>query len=186
MKTLLALGTLFLCVSFLHSSPSLEAAANSPALTTRARHCQVPCGIYSDKMRIDMLMEDCATIEKAMTALTTMDGKESLSNNQMVRWIMTKDQHAQNIQDTVAAYWLAQRIKAPKDFVRKSGLDDGIDKYYAQLKSMHQITVAAMKCKQTTDKSQVESVRKVALEFSASYFSAEDLKHIHSHHDGKH
>lgn len=186
MKTILALSTLIASITLVNSSPSVGTATAPTELTGPPLHCQVPCGIYGDKMRIDMLMEDCATIEKAMTALTTMDGEESPSNNQMVRWIMTKDQHAQNIQDTVAAYWLAQRIKAPKDFVRKFGLDDGIDKYYAQLKSMHQITVAAMKCKQTTDKSHVESVRKVALEFSASYFSAEDLKHINSHHDGKH
>ncbi len=179
MKKLLALGTLILCVSFLHTSPPLEVGENSPTPTMRAWHCQVPCGIYSDKMRIDMLMEDCATIEKAMTALIAMDGEESPSNNQMVRWIMAKDQHAQSIQDTVAAYWLAQRIKEPKDAANS-------EVYVAQLRHMHRVTVLAMKCKQTTDKSHVESLRKVALEFSASYFSAEDLKHIHSHHDGKH
>jgi hypothetical protein len=51
---------------------------------------------------------------------------------------------------------------------------------------MHRITVAAMKCKQTTDKSHVEALRKTALEFSATYFSGEDLEHIRSHHGEKH
>ena len=27
-------------------------------------HCQIPCGIYGDKLRIDLMMEDAATIEK--------------------------------------------------------------------------------------------------------------------------
>ena len=156
--------------------PSALAPAAAPAT---AVHCQVPCGIYGDQMRIDMLMEDCATIEKAMTTLQAMDAEESPSKNQMVRWVMTKEQHAQNIQDTVAAYWLAQRVKAPKDA-------SGADKYHAQLTSMHRITVAAMKCKQTTDKSHVEALRKTALEFSATYFSGEDLEHIRSHHGEKH
>ena len=174
MKILLSLTALF---AFLPFSSSASSEASIP--TASPRHCQVPCGIYGDKMRVDMLMEDCATIEKAMTSLQAMDAEESPSKNQMVRWVVNKESHAQNIQDTVAAYWLAQRVKAPKDA-------SGTDKYHAQLASMHRITVAAMKCKQTTDKSHVEALRKAALEFSATYFSAEDLKHIQSHHDGAH
>ena len=181
MKTLLALSALIASVTLVNSSPSVGTPTTPAVHTVAPLHCQVPCGIYGDKMRIDMLMEDCATIEKAMTTLQAMDAEESPSKNQMVRWVMTKEQHAQSIQDTVAAYWLAQRIKAPKDFTRLSGVDDGIDKYYGQLKSMHQITVAAMKCKQTTDKSHVSALRKAASEFSAGYFTAEDLKHLNSH-----
>ena len=179
MKKLLTLTALIVSVSFVHSASTSEAVTTPLAATAAPFHCQVPCGIYGDKMRVDMLMEDCATIEKAMTSIQAMDAEESPSKNQMVRWIINKEEHAQNIQDTVAAYWLAQRVKAPKDA-------SGADKYHAQLKSMHQITVAAMKCKQTTDKSHVEALRKAALEFSATYFSAEDLKHIQSHHDDAH
>ena len=174
MKTILALSALIASVSIVNSSPSVGTATTPAVHTVAPLHCQVPCGIYGDKMRIDMLMEDCATIEKAMTTLQAMDAEESPSKNQMVRWVMTKEQHAQSIQDTVAAYWLAQRVKAPKDAA-------GSDKYHAQLKSMHQITVAAMKCKQTTDKSHVSALRKAASEFSAGYFTAEDLKHLNSH-----
>ena len=114
-----------------------------------------------------------------MTSLQAMDAEENPSKNQMVRWVVNKEQHAQNIQDTVAAYWLAQRVKAPKDA-------SGADKYHAQLTSMHRITVAAMKCKQTTDKGHVDALRTAALEFSAGYFSAEDLEHINSHHKSGH
>jgi nickel superoxide dismutase len=174
MKTILALSALIASVTLVNSSPSVGTPTTPAVHTVAPLHCQVPCGIYGDKMRIDMLMEDCATIEKAMTTLQAMDAEESPSKNQMVRWVMTKEQHAQSIQDTVAAYWLAQRVKAPKDAA-------GSDKYHAQLKSMHQITVAAMKCKQTTDKSHVSALRKAASEFSAGYFTAEDLKHLNSH-----
>ena len=179
MKTILALSALIASVTLVNSSPSVGTATTAVAHTVTPLHCQVPCGIYGDKMRIDMLMEDSATIEKAMTTLQAMDTEESPSKNQLVRWVMTKEQHAQSIQDTVAAYWLAQRVKAPKDA-------SGADKYHAQLKSMHQITVAAMKCKQTTDKSHVDAVRKAASEFSNGYFSAEDLEHLKKHEHSDH
>ena len=29
-------------------------------------HCEIPCGIYNDKMRIDMIKEHITTIEKSM------------------------------------------------------------------------------------------------------------------------
>jgi len=153
-------------VSSLSSTPE-------PALEA-TRHCQIPCGIYGDRMRIAMLMEDCATIEKGMKMLAVFDKEKSPSKNQVVRWVMNKDHHSQAIQDQVAAYWLAQRIKAPKDGKK--------DKYYAQLEFMHGITVAAMKCKQTADTQHVENLRKLAFGFSTTYFSKEDLEHIKSHH----
>ncbi|MDA1265544.1 MAG: superoxide dismutase [Ni] [Planctomycetota bacterium] len=145
-----------------------EAAIVEPAPV----HCQVPCGVYGDKMRIDMLLEDAATIEKAMQAIAA----EDTNKNQGVRWIMNKESHAQNIQDMVAAYWLTQRIKAPKE-----GDDDAKGKYLRQLALMHQLTVSAMKCKQTTDVAHVETLRKTAAAFSATYFSEEDLKHLREH-----
>ena len=143
-----------------------------------AIHCQVPCGIYTDKMRVEMLLEDAATIEKAMTTLVAMDAEAAPSKNQMVRWVMTKEQHAQNIQDRVASYWLAQRIKAPK--AGASAEDTAA--YYQKLGLMHGITVAAMKCKQTTDASHVAKLRELSNAFSAAYFSPEDLKHEHKDH----
>ncbi len=153
-----------------------------PTTVPTTVHCQVPCGVYGDKMRIDMLMEDAATIEKGMTTLQAMDKETSPSKNQVVRWVMNKDDHSQQIQQTVAGYWLAQRIKTPKDTSDAAA----VAKYHGQLELMHRITVSAMKCKQTTDLSHVESLRKLALEFSGTYFTGEDLKHINSHHSGEH
>jgi nickel superoxide dismutase len=142
-----------------------------------AFHCQVPCGVYGDRMRVDMLMEDAATIEKGMAALRAMDAEAAPSKNQMVRWVMNKDSHAQAIQDQVASYWLAQRVKVPAD-----GNSAARDKYHRQLEHLHRITVAAMKCKQTTEGEHVEAIKKLALEFAETYFSAEDLAHIRAHH----
>ena len=172
-RTVLALALL--------TSVGVSAAASlpQPAQPTRALpHCQIPCGIYGDATRIDLMMEDAATIEKGMKTLMAMEAEESPSQNQMVRWVMNKDQHAQAIQDQVAAYWLAQRIKKPQD-----GSDAGArERYVKQLMLMHGITVAAMKCKQTTDVAHVAALREHALEFSATYFSGADLEHIRSHH----
>ncbi len=138
-------------------------------------HCQVPCGIYGDRMRIDMLMEDAATIEKGMEKIRGLEEAGNANPNQLVRWIMTKDQHAAHIQEMVASYWLAQRVKAPAG-------EEGVEKYHQQLTLLHGITVAAMKCKQTTDPAHVARVRALALEFSRTWFSKEDLEHILSHH----
>jgi len=176
-----ALSMLFLAAFVRDASrdpfpPAVRAGASAPA----AVHCQVPCGIYGDQMRIDMLMEDAATIEKAMKSLTEMEGQEHPSSNQMVRWIVTKDEHAQAIQDQVASYWLAQRIKLPAAEADAAALA----KYHRDLALLHGITVAAMKCKQTTDAANVETVRKLALDFSGGYFTGADLEHIRSHHGG--
>lgn len=160
------------------------AALFAPAVTVEPEpfHCQVPCGIYGDRMRIDMLMEDAATIEKGMNSIVELERSDQMNSNQMVRWVMNKDTHAAAIQETVASYWLAQRIKAPKD-----SSDAGArENYVKQLELMHGITVAAMKCKQTTDKAHVATMRKLALEFSGTYFSGDDLKHIREHHGGDH
>ena len=83
------------------------------------------------------------------------------------------------IQDQVSAYWLAQRVKFPKD-------EAGRAKYVTQLETMHQITVHAMKCKQTTDPAHVTALRNSMMAFADTYFSADDLKHIHEHHGDEH
>ena len=138
------------------------------------RHCQIPCGIYGDKMRVAMILEDAATIEKGMMMIGELSKESPVNYNQLVRWVQNKDTHAQAIQDNVAAYWLAQRVKTPKP-------GEMPDKYFGQLVLMHGITVAAMKCKQTTDPAHVATLREKAQAFSATYFSEEDLKHLREH-----
>ena len=41
-------------------------------------HCQVPCGIYGDEMRFEMMDEDIDTIEKSM--------KKSVAKKILARW----------------------------------------------------------------------------------------------------
>ena len=129
-------------------------------------------------MRVDMHMEDAATIVKAMGQIGQLtQGHDHGNMNQIVRWTVTKEEHAQAIQDRVASYWLAQRIKAPTDDSEAAQA-----KYHEQLALMHAMTVAAMKCKQTTDATHVQRLRELMIEFSGTYFSEEDLKHIMGHH----
>jgi nickel superoxide dismutase len=180
LAALAALGTF--AMPWAKNSPASAAPVAGPTASAPVFHCQVPCGVYGDKMRIDMLFEDLATIEKGMGQLQAMDADDSASKNQLVRWIMNKDEHAQAIQDRVAAYWLAQRIKLPK----KGSDEAAMAKYHQQLELLHRMTVAAMKCKQTTDLAHVAALRTLGKEFSETYFSKEDLEHLKGHHwDGK-
>jgi nickel superoxide dismutase len=175
-NTLLALCAPILALTLVSNSTP------APAPTTPAVHCQVPCGIYGDGLRIEMMMEDLATVEKAMGKLIAFQAEESPNLNQVVRWTMAKDEHAQKIQDQVAGYWLAQRIKLP-------AADANIEarsKYMGQLALLHQITVYAMKCKQGTDVANVNSLKHAGLTFSKGYFNEKDYEHIESHHKGDH
>jgi len=142
-------------------------------------HCQVPCGIYGDELRVSMMNEDIDTIAKGMSQIREMEAADSFAHNQMVRWVMAKDAHAGAIQEQVASYWLAQRIKAPTG-------REGNERYVRQLKILHGITVAAMKCKQTTDAAHVEKLRGLVKELEAAYFSEADRKHMKAEHGPEH
>ena len=55
-------------------------------------HCQVPCGIYDDAVRIVQIEEDIATIRKAMSIIKGLMGKsDAQSMNQLIRWVNTKE-----------------------------------------------------------------------------------------------
>lgn len=117
-----------------------------------AAHCQIPCGIYDDPMRVTMLKEDATTIQKAVTSMGSLvkDSENALAMNQFVRWTTVKDDTATNIQRIVSDYFLTQRVKAVP-----AG-DPGRAAYLDQLAKMHAILVAAMKCKQTADPTNVQ------------------------------
>jgi len=121
-------------------------------------HCQMPCGIYDDPARIAELKEDAQTIRKAITSMQAMmqenEADPLLGFNQSTRWVIAKDQHAQNIQDVVSYYFLTQRVKAvPADVSMP-----GHEYYVQQLMGFHRILVAAMKCKQTVDIANVDEL----------------------------
>ena len=130
------------------------------ALSTFAYgHCEIPCGIYDDEMRVKMISEHIKTIEKSMNQITSLEeGGASHHSNQLVRWIMNKEDHANQLQEIVAQYFMTQRIKFDtKDYDKK-------------LKILHSMLVYTMKCKQTTDKANVEALKKLVAEFKDIYF----------------
>lgn len=103
-------------------------------------HCQIPCGIYDDYARVQSMLEDAATVEKSAKLIGELAGKsDAQSQNQLVRWVMNKEKHAQNIISTISDYFLTQRVKP-------------IQKDYAErLIKHHMVIIAAMKAKQNTD-----------------------------------
>jgi len=56
------------------------------ALGARARaHCEVPCGIYDDALRVRVIREDLATIEKAMKQIVALSKAPDRNANQLAR-----------------------------------------------------------------------------------------------------
>ena len=109
-------------------------------------HCEIPCGIYDDHGVLNEIVLDCKTIEKAMNQIVDLSKDAAKNQNQIVRWVKNKDEHAENIQKTIAKYFLTQRIKT----VAKEK-EEEYKSYQMQLELMHKVLVAAMKSKQTTD-----------------------------------
>ena len=163
------------------ANPATSATLAPAASVTAAVHCQVPCGIYGDHLRVELITEHTATIEKAMKQIAELSAAETPNWNQLVRWVTTKDAHAQEIQDQVSAYWLAQRIKAPKAAPASDEFQGQNETYMTQLVMAHRLTTYAMKCKQTTDLANVQGLRSSLDALKAAYFSPEDMDHIGSH-----
>ena len=123
-----------------------------------AAHCEIPCGIYDDEMRVKMIAEHITTIEKSMNQIVRLRGQKPGDCNQRVRWVMNKDDHANELQYIVSQYFMTQRIK----------LDT--EKYSQKLSVLHKMLVYAMKCKQTTDLSHITMLRSLLKEFQNLYF----------------
>ncbi len=103
-------------------------------------HCQIPCGIYDDHARVQSMLEDAATVEKSVKLIAELSGKlDAQSQNQLVRWVMNKEKHAQNIISTITDYFLTQRVKSKQE------------DYAERLIKHHTVIVAAMKTKQSAD-----------------------------------
>jgi nickel superoxide dismutase len=140
-----------------------------PALVSA--HCQIPCGIYDDQMRIDMLKEHITTIEKSMTQIGELSAAGEKNYSQIVRWVMNKEDHAKQFMDIVTDYFMAQRIK-PADPADEAAYS----KYTKKIELLHQMLVYAMKCKQTTDKAHTEELKKLVAVFEKLYMGEHDHK----------
>ena len=130
--------------------------------TSMFAHCQVPCGIYADDVVFGELETDVATIEKAMAQINTLKAEVGKDPHQLVRWINNKESHAQNIQDTMSAYFLAQRIKLELK-------ESDAARYWTLVELAHKITVYAMKCKQGTDPANAEALHEALHAFQHAY-----------------
>ena len=80
-----------------------------------------------------------------------------MNHNQLARWVMNKEKHANELQHIVTQYFMTQRIK----------LDT--KRYNEKLTLLHKMLVYAMKCKQTTDLSHVSTLRALLGEFQKVY-----------------
>jgi len=57
-------------------------------------HCQIPCGIYGDQTRFDLIAENITTIEKSMKQIIELSKNNITDINQIVRWVQNKEKHA--------------------------------------------------------------------------------------------
>jgi nickel superoxide dismutase len=140
-------------------------------------HCEIPCGIYNDELRIALIKEDVQTIEKSTNQIIELSKANPVNYNQLVRWINNKEEHANKIQDVVTQYFLTQRVKPadPKDEVAYA-------KYVKQLSLLHEMLVQAMKAKQTTDMEAVERLKTLTGEFYEVYFGHPEGEHAQEQH----
>lgn len=142
---------------------SLLVVLSGGVITQVYSHCQIPCGIYDDPARLKMIGEHITTIEKSMKLITELSETKTDNNNQIVRWVNNKEQHADALTEIVTDYFLAQRIKpAQVDTPQYKS-------YIRQLTLLHQMMQTSMKCKQTTDLTQVEKLRTLLKDFSEAY-----------------
>jgi nickel superoxide dismutase len=133
-----------------------------------AAHCEIPCGIYEDRMRVDMLQEHIATVEKSMQQIEELAKTDEASGQQLIRWVFNKEEHANKIQEIVHQYFMTQRVK-PVD----RGDGDAYEAYVTKVTLLHQMLVQAMKCKQTTDETHVANLRSLLTSFEKAYFAHE-------------
>ncbi len=132
----------------------------SPALFS---HCQVPCGIYDDAMRVKMMKEHITTIGTAMKSIIDLSNDSKPNYNQIVRWVTNKEKHAEELSDIITYYFMAQRIPLPKDEASKKS-------YLVKLSLLHKLLVLTMKAKQSTDLTLIQPMKTTLGEFEEIYF----------------
>jgi nickel superoxide dismutase len=111
------------------------------------------------------MLEDAATVEKAVTSLAALaDKTDAQSQNQKVRWIQNKEIHAQRVIESISNYFLTQRVKP------------GQDDYPTRLARHHAVILAAMKAKQKTDADSAQVLRESIQALRAYYPSP-----VHQH-----
>jgi nickel superoxide dismutase len=149
--------SLTLCALFISTVIGIATTANA--------HCQIPCGIFGDSIKFEVLLQHVATIEKSnnqINELAALEAPAAQDRQQIIRWVNNKETHAQFIIDEAANYFLAQRIKMDAAH------------YSEKLALLHEIIVSAMKSKQTVDSTATATLAEKINVFKALY-----LQHDH-------
>ena len=132
-------------------------------------HCQIPCGIYDDGVRFALLSEHTVTIEKSMKSITELSTESAENANQIVRWTLNKENHADAFAEIITKYFLQQRVKP----VAKDD-KEAYAAYTEKVVLCHQMLVATMKAKQTTEQEHVDTLRALLAEFEEAYHGQRD------------
>jgi len=144
-------------------------------------HCQIPCGIFDDPTRFALMREHVTTLAKSMDQIMELEKAAPANYNQITRWVMNKEEHADDFTQIVTYYFMAQRIK-PTTPENK----EAYDKYIREVTLLHEMIVNAMKVKQTTDKQYIDKLNGLIDRFEISYLG-EEKAHGHGHdHAGDH
>jgi nickel superoxide dismutase len=151
--------------------PVVSLVVVAVANATAFGHCQMPCGIYDDPARFAQLEEHVTTIEKAMKEIQALSQAQRPNWNQLVRWVVNKDAHADELSEIVTYYFMTQRIKLtdPSDKAAYA-------KYVEQLTLLHQMLFYSMKAKQTIDLENCAKLRMLIKQFHVSYFGEHEHK----------
>lgn len=121
-------------------------------------HCQVPCGIYDDASRVQQMLEDVLTIDKAIHQIIELNDKsDAQSAQQLVRWVNNKEVHADKIISTISNYFLTQRVKPSSE------------DYLLRLSEHHRVILLSMKVKQKADAKITKDLRQ-AVEALSKYY----------------
>lgn len=126
-------------------------------------HCEIPCGIYGDSVRVMLIKEHISTIKKSINMMNDLSKDVESNYNQLVRWVVNKEDHCSKIQNIATQYFMFQRIKLSDDSSKKK-------KNNKMLGLLHKLCVYAMKAKQTTDLKYIGLMNETVDEFSTIYF----------------
>ncbi len=141
-------------------------------------HCEIPCGIYGDALRFSLMREHLDTIEKSMDSIIKLSGEEEINYNQLIRWVTNKDDHVEEFYHIVTQYFMTQRVVPAEP-----GNGAEYETYTRKVALLHQMLYYGMKCKQTTDREHVQTLRKLVEEFEKLYFhkdgNHQETKHHH-------
>jgi len=137
-------------------------------------HCQIPCGIYDDNMRFNMMAEHITTIEKSIKMINEISSELKPDMNQLARWVQNKEFHADELGHIITYYFMAQQVKP---VVKKN--TEEYEKYLEKLTLLHQMLVYSMKAKQTADLSITNQLTELLTNFKKAYFEENKATHEH-------